>query len=233
MSDNTQKTHLAVGLDGLARGRAVDFGQLLGKGIPVSITRIVSSNVVRVKFEIQGPFTLPEIDVPVSSPHYDRIPYQVGDKGVVRSIDFYQGGITGFGGGTADYAQRANLTNLQFTGIGQKEIPGGNGDLNARQIYGKNGVVLSDQDADGNKHVTVTVTPEKIVIDLTNAVGAGKTVEIKGTNTLTFDGDLRVKGNVIAGFGTTNKTLLNHTHSQPNDTDGDGEAETNSPTAGT
>jgi len=233
MSDNALKTPLAVSLDALARGRSSDIDQLFGKELPCSITEIISSNLVKVKFEIEGPFTLPEVTIPVSSPHYDRIPYQVGDKGVARKIDYYQGGITKDGGGVADYAQRANLTNLQFTGVGQKEIPGGNGDLNARQMYGKNGVVLADQDADGNRHVTVTVTPEKIIIDLTNAVGAGKTVEIKGTNSITFDGDLRVKGNVIAGFGSTNKTLLNHTHAQGNDSHGDTEVETNSPTAGT
>ena len=231
MSDNSQKTHLSIALDGLARGRSVDFGQLLGKGVPVSITKIISSNVVRVKFEIQGPYTLPEIDVPVNSPHYDRIPYQVGDKGLVRSIDYYQGGISGFGGGTADYAQRGNLTNLQFDGIGQKTIPGGDGDLNARQLYGKNGVVLRAQDAEGNKSSVVTIDKDKIVIDLSNS--PGKTVEIKGTTSITFDGDLRVKGNVIAGYGSSNKTLLNHTHSQPNDSHGDAEAETNPPTNNT
>lgn len=232
MSDNAQKTHLAVSLDALARGRAVDGDHMFGKELPCSITEIISSNLVKVKFEIKGPFTLPEIVIPVSSPHYGRVPHQVGDKGIARTIDYYQGGITKDGGGTADFTQRANLSNLQFTGVGQKEIPGGNGDLNAYQLYGKNGVVLSDQDAQGNKHTVLTILPDKIVVDLTNSTG-GKTLEIKGTTTLTFDGDLRVKGNITAGFGTTNKTLLNHTHAQGNDSHGDTEVETNSPTANT
>jgi hypothetical protein len=229
VSDNAYKLSLAASLDAAARQRAADGDQLQGKGLPCKITKIISSNLVEVEFDIKGPFTLPRTKVPVSSPEYARIPYQVGDRGVAISLDYYQGGVSDLGGGTADYVQRANLTNLRFEGIGRKQLPG-NVDQNAHVLYGKNGVVLHDLDSDGNKHSVVTITPEKIIIDVSQS--SGKTVEIKGTTSVTFDGDLRVKGNITAGYGSTGVSLLNHTHAQPADSHGDTEQETIKPTAG-
>lgn len=50
----------------------------------------------------------------------------------------------------------------------------------------------------------------------------------------TYSGDLKVGGNVIAGFGTGDQVgLQTHTHTQPNDSHGDTEQPTASPTAGT
>lgn len=61
-----------------------------------------------------------------------------------------------------------------------------------------------------------------------------------GSSTLTiigdkmaFSGDLRVTGDITARFGTGNDVGLGtHKHSQGNDSDGDAEVDTNSPTAG-
>ena len=235
MADNAQKTHLAIALDALARGRAVDADQLQGKAFPVEITEIVSSNMVKVKFLVQGgPWSLPEVTVPVDSPAYGRLPHQVGDKGIVSNIDFYQGGVSGLGGGTADYVQRGNLTNLRFMGIGNKTLPDGGGtvDLNAYCVYGKNGAVLFDMDSDGNVHSKIILTPDHLTIDLTNS--HSKTVTVVGTTTITFDGDLHVKGAIIAGFGTGDQVgLQTHRHTQPVDSHGDTEAETDPPVAGT
>lgn len=229
MPDNSRKLPLAVSLDAAARQRATDGDQLQGKGIPCRITKIISSNMVEIEFDIKGPFALPKVIVPVHSPEFARIPYQVGDKGLTVPADYYQGGISGQGGGTADYVQRGNLSNLRFVGIGRKDLPG-DVDKNAHVLYGKNGVVLHDMDAEGNKHSIITITPDKIVIDVTNS--NGKTVEIKGTSSITFDGDLRVKGNITASYGDQNVTLLNHTHAQPADSHNDTEQETVKPTVG-
>lgn len=229
MADNALKTHLPVSLDAAGRGRASDGDFMQGKGVPCRITKILSSNMVEVEFLIKGPFTPPRVEIPVSSPEYARVPYQVGDIGLATSLDYYQGGVSGQGGGTADYVQRGNLTNLRFDGIGRKELPG-NVDLNAHCIYGKNGVVLFDLDSDGNKHTIITATPDKIVIDLTNS--NNKTLEVIGSTTITFDGDLLVKGNVTAGYGGDNVTLLNHKHPQDADSHGDAEQDTRKPKPG-
>lgn len=226
MSDNSLKTHLTVSLDAAARQRASDGDQMQGKGIPCKITKIISSNMVEVEFQIKGPFTLPKTKMPISSEEYARVPHQVGDVGIAVPLDYYQGGISGLGGGTADYAQRANLTNLRFQGIGRKDLKG-DVDKDAYNLYGKNGVVFFAMDAEGNKKTVITADKEKIVIDLTNS--DVKTVEIKGTTVITFDGELRVKGNVIAGYGSSNKTLLNHRHPQGDDSHGDSEVPTDPP----
>jgi hypothetical protein len=229
LSDNAKKLPIPVSIDAAARQRAADGDHMQGKGLPCHVVRRVSSNMVEIAFDITGPFTLPNVIVPVDAPQYARIPYQEKDKGIAVPLDYYQGGVSGLGGDTADYTQRGNLTNLRFKGIGQKELPG-NADLDAHVLYGKKGVVLHDLDADGHKHSVVTITPDKIVIDVSQS--SGKTVEIKGTTSITFDGDLRVKGDVIAGYGNTNVSALNHTHAQPPDSHGDTEQETIKPTAG-
>lgn len=230
MSDNSLKTPLSVSIDAAARQRSADGDQLQGKGIPCKVTKIVSSNFVEIEFQIKGPFTLPKVVVPVSSEQYARVPYQVGDMGIAVPLDFYQGGISGLGGGTADFAQRGNLTNLRFQGIGNKDLD--SVDLDAYCIYGKNGAVLYAKDGNGDKKSVVTINKDKIVVDLSNS--DVKTVEIVGTTNITFDGNLRVKGNVTAGFGGAGSvTLLNHTHAQGIDGDGDSEQEVDPPTPGT
>lgn len=229
MSDNSLKTPLTVSLDAAGRQRASDGDQMQGKGVPCKITKIISSNLVEVEFQIKGPFTLPRTQMPVSSEEYARVPHQVGDIGIAVPLDYYQGGISGLGGGVADYAQRGNLTNLRFQGIGRKDLKG-NVDRDAYTIYGKNGTVFMVMDDQGNKKGTITLDKDKLVIDMTHA--DVKTVEMKGTTDITFDGNLRVKGNITAGFGTSNVTLLNHTHAQGNDSHGDTEVETNPPTSG-
>lgn len=52
------------------------------------------------------------------------------------------------------------------------------------------------------------------------------------TNPILFEGDLHVTGEIIGKFGSDNIHLTTHTHAQPNDSDGDQEAETIKPTAG-
>ncbi len=56
----------------------------------------------------------------------------------------------------------------------------------------------------------------------------------KDGNYLLPKGDLRVKGEIIRGYGTGDQvTLGRHTHEQPNDSHGDTEQTTNKPNAGT
>ena len=206
MADNALKTPLALGVDSGARVRAINMIQLLGKALPCQVTKIVSSQIVQVKFLISGgPWVLPEVTVPVATAEYVRLPVQVGDKGVAVPIDYYQGGVSGLGSGTADFTQRANLATLRFHPVGNANWS--TVDNDALTMYGKNGVVLEDT----AKKSVVTITPDEIIIDLTNS--NNKKVTIKGTTTITFDGDLHVKGNVVAGFGGGDQVALQtHTH---------------------
>ena len=50
-----------------------------------------------------------------------------------------------------------------------------------------------------------------------------------GSGNLNVIGNITATGNITAGQGSTNKTLLNHTHNQGNDSHGDSEVPTNPP----
>ena len=79
------------------------------------------------------------------------------------------------------------------------------------------------------------VTQIKIVPGYTQILGnlqiSGAIQSITGS---TYAGNLQTTGNVIAGFGSGDQVgLQTHKHTQPNDSHGDTEQPTNSPTAGT
>src|SRR3981189_2805259 len=107
MSDNSRKIPLARSLNTAAMQRAADAIQQLGKALPCKVEE-VKGQIATVSFEVANlPFTLPKVKIPIATSKYDWIPIQKGDKGVAQPSDVYLGGISGLGGGTADYPQRA------------------------------------------------------------------------------------------------------------------------------
>lgn len=119
MSDNHLKTPLAQSLQRFAHSRARDAIQLTGKSLPCSVTKVVSSGIVKVSFEVNAaPFTLPQVTVPIQYPKYIRYPITVGDLGLVIAADARLGGLTGLGSGVADLSTPANLAALSFVWLG-------------------------------------------------------------------------------------------------------------------
>ena len=113
--------------------------------------------MVTVKAEMQGNYTIPQITIPQAYSAWIREPTQVGDKGFAVSTDYYLGGQSGLGGGTANFRGRSNLTSLVFMPVSQKTfavLPSRN--LNAALIAGPQGAVIQDQN--GNSIVTVSDT---------------------------------------------------------------------------
>lgn len=184
---NAQKLSLSRSLNRVGHIKVLDAIQITGKSLPCSVTA-VSGSIVTVKFELEPskmPFTLPEVTVPHAGPEYIRYPTQVGDKGVVISIDTYLGGISGLGGGVADLAVRGNLSALIFLPVASTDwftTP----DAEAVVVYGPNGVILRDTKGD----TTVVVTKESITL----TVPDGNTVTVNGKSA--FNGDMLVTGNV-------------------------------------
>jgi hypothetical protein len=98
---------------------------------------------------------------------------------------------------------------------------------------------------DGTRYVELD-TPNKKVRAVTDTVvieldsSSGKVTVTAPTEVhvecplVTLSGDLHVSGAVIGGYGGGDQVgLQTHTHTQPNDTHGDGELPTRAPTAGT
>lgn len=230
MLDNAQKTPLGRGLNRFAEKKVVEAIQLLGKALPASVMA-VSGSIVAVKFEVQTSLTLPTVTIPIAGPEWIRYPTQVGDKGAVFPADVYLGGMSGLGGGIADFSLQANLSALVFFPIGNKNWSATD-NPNAVVIYGPDGVVLRTVD----KLCTLTLTATGIKIK--------GNVEIDGNLALSglitappgsvYTGDIKTSGNVIAGFGTgTQVGLETHQHTQAADSHGDAEQPTNAPTPGT
>lgn len=209
MTDNVTKTPLAVALDHLTRQRTADHLELLGKALPCHVIA-VKGQIVTVAFDITGPFTLPNVQLPLATWIYDWIPVQVNDRGVAVAADVYLGGVSGLGGGTADLSRRGNLSGSHYfvpVANSNWQPPGGDG--NVRVVQGPDGVRL--QDTGGH---TILVVDKRGVVTIT--------------------GDLHVSGAIIAGYGGGDSVgLQTHRHSQSPDSHGDTEQDVNAPTAGT
>lgn len=258
---NAQVTPFVRSINRFAEQKVREAIGLLGYSLPASVTA-VSGSIVTVKFELNTPFTLPSVTVPLAGAEYIRMPTQVGDKGFVVPANARLGGVSGLGGGTADLSTPGNLSALVFFPIGNK---GWDATDNPNQvvIYGPDGVVIRSKDKSvkvlvTNDGVEVTVPAGKtfkvdvggniLTIDNTggtvngswtvvgdvNAVNLNLTGGIFGAHGGTYTGDLKTSGGVIAGFGTADQiTVQNHTHQYDRPTGANAPAQSVKPTAGT
>jgi hypothetical protein len=122
MADNSTKTPFTRSLLALANRKAQDRAQIGAKATPGHVTK-VDKDFVTIAFDILSPFTLPTVKVPQSFSAYGREPTQIGDKGMVISGDYYLGGESGQGGGTAKLYPTGNLTPTSFQPLSQTAFP--------------------------------------------------------------------------------------------------------------
>jgi hypothetical protein len=121
MSGNyAQKTPMVLGLNRWASDKINTAMQVLGKSLPASVVSVDGTGtIVTVKFEMESDFfTLPQVQCPVATTQYNRPPLQQGDPGIVIPCDYYIGGISGLGGGVANFEKQPNLSTLVFLPIG-------------------------------------------------------------------------------------------------------------------
>lgn len=153
---SAQKTPLARTLPRFAQGKALDEIAKRGQALPGRVLS-VSGAIVTVAFEVTGK-TLSQVTMPLFGPEYIRYPVQVGDKGVAFPASVYLGGVSGLGGGTADFTLRGNLSTLVWFPIGNKNWAAPPGaDANTLTLYGKTAVELLDSIA-GNASLKMTST---------------------------------------------------------------------------
>lgn len=256
MASNVQKTAIARTLNQFAERKVLGAMSLLGPALPASVKAVVSSGIVTVNFELTGtPYTLPPVTVPLEGSEYVRLPIQAGCLGWVTPASAYLGGVSGLGGGTADLSPRGNLSSLVFSPLGNKNwSPTEN--PNALVLYGPDGVIIRDL---GKKNA-MTLTPTGITFDVTDGtlvinIPAGQRVQINGDAQVqnldvlgninltgsffgaggtTYGADLKVGGDVIAGFGTGDQVgVQTHTHQYDRPTGASAPTQTVKPTAGT
>jgi len=137
------KRSLGGSLNKIATQRALDQIQITGKSLPAQVTKVISSGIVEVSFQVNSdPATLPNVIVPIEYPEYIRYPIKVGDKGMVISADVMIGNMTGLGSGVPNLnSTPGNLSALSFMFLGNTAWSPAD-DPQAVVIYGPNGVIL-------------------------------------------------------------------------------------------
>lgn len=241
MPNDAQKLPLSRTLEQYVGRKWTAAQELIGKQLPASVVKVVSSGIVTVKFELTNiPFTLPQITVPVLGSEYVRLPIQVGMLGWVISADVYLGGVSGLGGGTADLAPRPNLANLVFSPIGNTNWTAAD-DANAVVIYGPDGAIIRSTDKSSTLKVTKTenswLSPGTAPVTIKGNLVVEGNLQIQGLiqdlNGGTYAGDIKTSGEVYAKVNSGQVGLSTHQHSQGPDSHGDTEEATNAPTGGT
>jgi len=156
---NPQKTPFARTITNKVQNEIADAGQLDHQSLPCRVIAVQPSGSVTVAFEIAGPIALPSVTIPQEISRYWRPPTQVGDKGVARAADAYLGGVSGLGGGVAQYMRKdANLSNLVFSPISNASFPTVDG--NANVLTAPNGAVIKDDTGAS----VFTLTPTSITM---------------------------------------------------------------------
>jgi len=147
---NFLKTPLASSLLQLSGQRASDALMSLSKAMPCQVVsrqgQIVTVSVAMQQGGVGGPWTLKQLVVPIHTSLYDWVPFAKGDLGLLAPSDFYLGGVSGLGGGVADYGQRGNLSSLAFIPVANNgwTAPGGSGNDTFRVVQGPGGVLVQD-----------------------------------------------------------------------------------------
>ena len=164
-------TPLVWGYEQATKGRAQNRQQIQPKLIPVTVTK-VDGETITVKADMQGNYTIPEIEIPQSYSAWIRQPTQVGDKGLALASDFYLGGQSDLGGGTSNFYPRGNLTSLTFIPVSQTNFPViPHRNLNATLVTGPQGAVVQDSASntvltvDGQKMTYVDNKGNKVLVD--------------------------------------------------------------------
>lgn len=206
MVSNAQKTPFAESLHRFGDIKVQDWQSRLPQSMPATVVSIMGA---LVKVSIDGnwtPFSIPQVLVPKFESAYGRAPTQIGDKGAIIGINYYIGGQSGQGGGTANLYPRANLTNAIWLPISQKSF--GTVDPNAYTLQGSNGVVLRDT----TNAASLTLTPTGIAMKIGGVTftfnAAGITTSGLGTSMALSGAGLDIEGGTL----TNNSVNVGSTH---------------------
>lgn len=175
------KTPFADSLSAAAAQRATDAIAALGRALPCEVVSR-TGQIVTVKFNVQGPYTLPPVDMPIATSPSDWIPIGEGTLGVTMPADVYLGGVSGLGGGVATFAPVGNLTALVFVPVsnaGWSAPP----DADQRVVQSPNGVLLRDVAGTASVNiqpgmVTLSAGGHEVVVSSAGVVIDGKVFSI-------------------------------------------------------
>lgn len=216
---NAQKRFFGRDLHEFGDKKSQDWIQRQPRSMPCTVTA-VSYPYVTVSIDLNAkPFTLPQIKVPQSQSAYFREPTQVGDQGYLDVCDYYLGGVSGLGGGTADLTLRGNLSTGVFRPITRMSFSP-MVDPNKAQMQGPSGFICQTDDGavsivGDETEITFTI-PGLTVVFSASGVTINGALVVTGGATLSggVGGNLAVAGEVTANAGSpTSVGLATHTTS--------------------
>lgn len=211
---SAQKTPLSWSLPALVDKKIREYIGQLGSSLPGHVLA-VNGAIVTVAFDVTPGVLLPQVTLPLAGPEYVRMPIRAasddyaGDLGVCMPINAYIGATSGLGTASQTSLAQANLSNLVWFPIGNKnwsEV-----DPNAVTLYGPNGVVTRDTES---KSVT-TLTPDGITTTTqgTYDVTSNDDASISADTSLTLTGGGHSIVISDAGVEIDGVLFLPHTHS--------------------
>lgn len=196
MADNTQKTIFGKSLRRIASHAAHVATAMMGKTVPATITSI-SGAIVTTNYEVQNSHLPGNVQMPVLGNRYYRPPYVKGEKGMALSADYYLGGMSGLGGGTADTSAHGNLSTQVWAPIGSTAWPAV--DQNANVVTGgSSGILLRDSEG---ATCTFTLTSTGVTITIGSCIV-----------TITSSGITCTQGIQAGTGGADSVTLQHHNH---------------------
>jgi hypothetical protein len=216
---NAQKRFFGRDLHEFGDKKSQDWLQRLPKEIPCTVTA-VNYPFVTVQANMNAtPFTLPKITVPQSQSAYFREPTQIGDEGYLSVSDYYLGGVSGLGGGTADLTPRGNLSTGVFRPITRKSFAP-MVDPNKAQVNGPGGFVCQNNAGTvsviaDDASITFTVPGLTVVMNSSGVTINGALIVTGGASLNGgVNGAMAATGEVTAKAGTGNSVgLSTHTTS--------------------
>lgn len=178
--DLSLKTPVAYAANRHIAARVNALAVLTGKGLPCVVTEVLIG-LVKVKFQVQSIFNLPELTMPVSGgTQFFRAPIQVGEVGRAIPTGVPLSSITGQATSTPNLGRVGNLETMAFEPLSGPVWPTPTGFTGAKaMIYGAgDGVVI--QDIAVSPATVITITKDTIILK----VATGKKVDVTAGGTV-------------------------------------------------
>ena len=183
MADQSRRLPLQRQISETAVARGIDVLSAKGLGLPCTI-KTVNDQTVTVDIQVEG-LTFPAITVPIAEPLYSRAPYQVGDAGVILSVDAALSAVSGLTAALPPFQATGNLGAAFFFPISNRKWPA-NPDTTMYLLQGPNGFLIRSLDGSvyvkGDKRTALTMAfgAASLVINSTSISLNASTIFLNG-----------------------------------------------------
>lgn len=205
MADLSRKKPIPAAMREAAVKAAREYEEMRPKSLPARVVS-VSGGMVTVSVEVQGPWTLRHLTVPVFGSEYVRCPIQPEDRGVIFGLDASVDNVSGQTQSIAELVSQGALSSVAFLPISNQQWAGVDGDTLC--LMGPSGVSLYDR----QKNSIVTISQNGVSI----TSNEGITLSSGGASISVKDGKVSITGTlVINGMAFTAHTHTNGNQGAP------------------